>query len=141
MCLITDQLKPRRIKENLLVFKMLKMDVDKKLYSPFLMYSSCQWTESVVKETSLVFVKSIIKECIFADTMSLDYYYAKYANSLYETKITEVSRGFSACISKARAKMLLGCENWVIKECIIPEGSEIFTDETELIISNKMMLL
>ena len=131
MCLVTRQRKPKILKKDLKVYKVLKSGND----SP---YNNYHWRKGQLETTKFSLKTGNGKNFCFADFQSLKKY-----NDL--SQCTEIGKGFHACMTKERAESvtpkIFTNENYEICEFLIPKGSEVYYDCTGLIVANQMMML
>jgi len=129
MCLITEQMKPEILKEDLVVYKCL--DGRNSIFYDY------KWTKNRMAKTN--FSSGKINTCkTFAGCYSDD-----IAERTYKKQnriLLCVHRGFHACLTFARA-MEYDYSGKSICEMKIPKSARVFKDSTGLIVSNKMMLI
>ena len=130
MCLVTRQRKPKILKKDLKVYKLLKEGN----FSPF---NSFRWNKTNLYKTMFCIQKGNGKDMCFADGKSKDKYFSL-------SQCTEISEGFHACVTMERAEELKIGVSWIIctiNEFLIPKGSEVYYDCTGLVVANQMMML
>jgi hypothetical protein len=129
MCLVTRQRKAKILKEDIKVYKMIE-DGNKSVFERF------TWTKGKLFTTKLGIEYGHGKDFCFADDV---------CNQMYSglNNCTGISSGFHACLTKERAKQfdIKWMNNIAVCEFLIPKGSEVFYDETDLIVSNQIMML
>lgn len=139
MCLVTRQIKPITTKKDLVVFKDVEEGFDnagicKSLYFYF------EWRKNVLNTTDLCVTRIRPYDFRPPDHNNPNNYFDGIAHLFYvkdKRKLTEVSNGFHAVLTKKR--LTQPCYSRV--KFLIPKGSLIFKDATGLIVSNQMMLL
>ena len=132
MCLVTRQIKPITTKEDLVVFKYVRINEDKSVWSCY--YPDEPWKKGELKTTELYSERRLPKGVITFD-YETDFVYKDAAFVKQDEFITSISKGFHAALTKKRLK------NLHCRKFLIPKGSKVFKDSTGLIVSNKMMLL
>lgn len=133
MCLITRQKKAKILKKDLIVFKFIKEN-------NFSSYHHFWWEKRRLYLQALS-PKSIANKCAYEG----DFSYADcQAQEKYEglTQCYHLSEGFHSCLTKQRAKKARPSEPFTkIVKFLIPKGSKVFYDATELVVSNQIMML
>ena len=139
MCLITNQINPIILKEDRIVYKKLKC-IDNILYSPFNYF---EWELNILYETKIKKtnnysyfdsedLKHIIKITGKLDMLDLKTFIKK-ANFI------SLGEGFHSFDSYFRAMSSRTCGISLYK-CIIPKGSEIYYNPSNLVVSNKIII-
>lgn len=132
MCLITRQKKPRITKRDRIVYKYVHIDPDGSIWSYFI--PGFKWRNGRVRQHKLgISSNTPLGSHKFDGIVAAAY--MKYLDK----KVTVVSTGFHAATTKKR--LTVTRNDAPIRKFLIPKGSEIFTDITGLIVSNKMRLI
>lgn len=130
MCLITEQLRPIKIRKDLTVFKVVTKEING--FSPWNEYYEFDY------RLNTLYTESIGADNIpdsYADQIVIENY--PYWRS---EELTHVHSGFHSALTIDRISNFCGWENTVRVKCIIPKGSLIYKDKTGLIVSNKIIL-
>ena len=133
MCLVTRQRKPKILKKDLKVYKVLR-EGSRSKYQNFL------W-EPEISHKEIIHITDNKKwdRFQFCDDKTMDKYY-KLSGCI------EIDKGFHACCTKERAEGLsadprYSCIKEEVYAFLIPKGSEVYYDCTGLIVANQMMML
>lgn len=132
MCLITRQKKPRITKRDRIVYKYVHIDPDGSIWSYFI--TGFEWRNGRVRQQKLG-----ISSTTPLASHKFDAIVATAYLKHLDKKVTVVSTGLHAATTKKR--LTANKNHAPIRKFLIPKGSEIFTDITGLIVSNKMMLI
>lgn len=121
MCLITRQKEPLIAEEDITVYKILTGRRAAIYY--YFKY-----------EKDLLYV-TVMQKAL--DIMPAD----SYVMATYHTSkdIISIGEGFHACTTIGRAEMLRGVGEYIFK-ATIPKGSLYYKDETDLIVSDKIII-
>jgi hypothetical protein len=130
MCLITEQKKPIKIREDMTVYKNFRFGENKESFKPW----------------NYIFKYSYKLNNLHAEEMTYDNCFQSWTDGITAEKYhdakreeyTHVHKGFHSASTYKRAGDLaqVGC----IIKCIIPKGSLIFKDKTGLMVSNQIIL-
>jgi hypothetical protein len=128
MCLVTKQKEAIVTTKDMIVYKLLTWNLKSLTYK-------FQWEINKLENTSL----TIKPFCIYTDAMD---YMAKRIYKIMDLTLDDkhlysITTGFHAAMTKVRA----GDYGYTCYKALIPAGSEVFFDETGLIVSNQMMIL
>jgi len=136
MCLITKKL-PEILKEDLIVYKLLRDD----LTSIFQCYP---YTLGVTygKQT---LIANIEIEYFFANNAANEYYSAKndpdyVRQNLEQFNLFGYSKGYHFYVSKEKAIRCMYL-HYILVECIVPRGSTIVYDSTELGVASQIKII
>ena len=130
MCLVTRQRKPKILKRDLKVYKVLKEGGYSK-------YTNFCWTPKELCKENIHTTGNRGKDMKYCDSKAMDVYWRL-------SGCIEIDRGFHACCTKERARKLLamfGFTEESVCEFLIPKGSEVYYDCTGLVVANQMMML
>ena len=137
MCLRTYQKEPEILEEDLIVYKQLEC-INDDLVSPYQRNEIIlddpiyfKWTLNVLYQTKIE--QTMDKQ--FADWTSQKH----YTNFWDDESLLSYGPGFHSYNSKDRIKKLHG--DFITFECLIPKGSEVYRDETGLLVSNQLIVL
>jgi hypothetical protein len=136
MCLVTEQKKPIKLKEDMTVYKIL--GIRDRGYSGF--NFEFDYRLGCVHETEMRFDNN--SNTIWDS--AVEYTYKDWENGEY----THVHNAFhSATEERKRALLMtmksnkaLSFDDFVLSKCTIPKGSLIFKDKTGLIASNQIII-
>ena len=131
MCLITEQKRAKRIKEDMIVYKILTLDGS-------VLRSKYMWNfiYEIGKEYKTKITKQPYNNHILFDTYVSSHYFYEAINENY---LYAVEKGFHSCLQKERAAFHKIKDDKVFK-CIVPKGSLVFKDATGLIVSNRIII-
>jgi hypothetical protein len=127
MCLITEQKEPTILSEDMIVYKILTRHVfTHELVSPF---RSFKWDLGKLYSTNITQKEiDLLSDAEFFDRDAKEPYYMLYS------QLYEYSTGFHSFKTKDRARY------YIVFECTIPAGSEIYEDKSGLIVSNQLII-
>lgn len=137
MCLITIQNDPCIAQEDLIVYKSFLKNTDENIFkTPFQFFTyeinKLYETEiKLVKKTEFIGIEAFDNDSI--DKSKLDFDVHKYINV--------ISNGFHSLKYPDRIDTdSIGLFGLKIVECIVPKGSFYYTDNSGLIVSNKIII-
>lgn len=126
MCLLTRQKKPIILKEDKIVYKLLRGDMTA-------IYQNFSYSFDKVYKTD-IFIGS--DNSAFDDIAMKRYRVNAYGN--LKPNVISIAKGFHAFTSIARIKKSYVCHK--IYKCTIPAGSEYYKDTTGLCVSNQIII-
>lgn len=132
MCLITAQKEAIILTEDLIVYKSFSSNL-------WALYQYFQYEINKLYKTELTFNDGKYNPCFDSMTarhLEIMYHSQWYSISLFNLGLIAVVEGFHSAATEDR----LGGE-YNIRRCLIPAGSEVFYDETGLIVSNQIIVL
>lgn len=132
MCLITAQKEAIILTEDLIVYKSFSDNL-------WALYQNFQYEINKLYKTTLTFDNGKYNPCfdsIAARHLEIMYNPQWYTISLFNIGLIAVVEGFHSAATEDR----LG-RRTNIRRCLIPAGSEVFYDETGLIVSNQIIVL
>jgi len=127
MCLITEQLEPEILEEDLKVFKILS----NKDCSPFYYY---KWIKGEMCETTLEVLHNVT--IYHPKAFYADYIVESEYRRIKHNFPTIVTRGFHSYTSFGRTCSMGRYLN--VKEFMIPKGATVYRDKTGVIVSDKI---
>ena len=138
MCLITEQKKAMRTKEDMIVWKVMNG-----VESP---YQGFVYEQGILYKTN---IKKDYENPCWADEISRKAYVGvgdlvisnAPETSWKEAGYVSIGEGFHSCISEERALTLKDFFTENIRSFLIPAGSLIYKDRTGLVVSNQIMML
>ena len=137
MCLITEQKKAIRTKEDMIVWKIVCVQGNHRVISP---YHDFEWEEGRLYKTRLAVSKKPIAydRVVQGEYNILPFQVGeKYLKDyLPDLGLKAIGEGFHAFTDEYRAD----CYR-TIRQFLIPAGSLIYKDKTGLIVSNQIMML
>lgn len=137
MCLLTYQKKAKRLKEDLIVYKIVRA-CDGKYESVF---NDFQWFKGVLEKTKM---KRGVDACCYDDA-STHYQRMVHVNGdlckILKPSVISISKGFHAALNKKRLQNNFSYGHEEILPFLVPAGSLVYYDDTGLIVSNQMMML
>lgn len=135
MCLITEQQIPCRTTEDKTVYKIITKETNN-ICRPVFMNTHFEYHIGRLEKTTLT-LSDDISERHFDYVVGTEYKLEKRRITDY----TIVTQGFHAMTTLDRAKNALDDEepSQFIAEFLIPKGSQIYTDKTNLIVSNQII--
>ena len=138
MCLVTTQRKAKITKKDLVVFKGVR-EFDGEIRS---LYHGFRYEENIPYARALKIERNPVEVVTVFDDIATTKYkpwkrdYEKSTKKAMNKIVTEISCGFHACLTKERVTD----KDYIIREFIIPKGSEVYYDATGLIVSNQIIL-
>lgn len=143
MCLITRQLEPVILTEDLTVYKK----INNKLSSSS---QNFQYEYGKLYETKFTKEEGKIHGyTVFDDKVFYHYFYwsdvvnpekDKYKAGYTGPDLISIAAGYHSFTTLKRANDCWRASDQIIVECTIPAGSEIYYDETGLAVSNKIII-
>ena len=135
MCLITEQKKAIRTKEDMIVWKNVREEYNGAVSS---VYRTFEWKEGEVYKTRMDLSQDPI--CYDFDVRR-EYGLIYIPNPSLQTTLSAlnlkaIGRGFHAFMDIDRAD-----DSEPIRQFLIPAGSLVYKDKTGLIVSNQIMML
>jgi hypothetical protein len=132
MCLVTDKLDKNIAKEDMVVYKILcrKMSFGEIIiHSPYIYfpYEINKLYKTEIKET---------KDFSYYDSQVGDYYFSSKNKKSFKS----FDEGFHSAKTVERLNDVWLKSGKSIYECIIPAGSEYYEDNTDLIVSNQIII-
>ena len=151
MCLITEQKEPEIIDQDLVVYKIVKTDLDKKTnkrvaWPVYYKMGGFRYTEGELNKTEMI-KKSGDNNISYFDGMVGDHLAEKYKiapnfpGALEQLVrigvIAAIGQGFH--FGTTRRRFCVTDPNLSISRFIVPAGSEVYFDETGLGVSNQII--
>jgi len=136
MCLITEKL-PEILKEDLVVYKLLHEDLTS-------IFNSYQY-----KYNDLCLLIELIPNCeedyLFANFVANRYYSAdndpqETLDNLERFHLFGYNKGYHFYITKEKALQSAYIDTYILVECIVPRGSTIVYDSTELGVASQIKI-
>ena len=142
MCLVTKQRDPILTTEDIVCYKIVRENIShNKNTHPFSsMYNYFDWMLNKAYYTPLsVYETDRASNCNFYDYVARTQFdNPNSKNCLF----SEISDGFHAMLTYDRAARTTDFDdNEVVVECLIPKGSSIYKDKTDLVVSNKIIMV
>jgi len=132
MCLITKQKEAIILTEDLIVYKSFRANL-------WALYQNFKYERNKLYKTGLTFDKGSHVPCF--DVQNANYLCRVYGDDWYDNSLEKLGLiGVIEGFHSARTKHRLSSAH-IIYECVIPAGSEVFFDETCLVVSNQIMIL
>lgn len=139
MCLITEQKKPKRVKEDMIVYKTgyAHYNSNGNLEEVNAVFNFFNYLPHQLYETKFSFINPASREAIgYDDEVNLAY---GNRNERSTKNLLVVAKGFHSAKNIERLKQSSNhCGHKF--ECIIPKGSLIYEDKTGLIVSDKIII-
>lgn len=129
MCLITEQKRAKILKEDLVVYKMLRVSGD----------NIFAWMQAFQYEFGFLHKTKMAVDNIAQSAMDDDVVNAYDLDSFLDnsTHLTHVHLGFHFATS---IKRFSGYDESIFK-CIVPKGSRVYFDKTGLGVSNQIKII
>lgn len=138
MCLITEHTEPRVLDKDMVVYKKLRKTASKNI---FISDVFCfQYVLNKLYETDMV-VSDGTQQCF--DAVATKVYGTAKERMLDSNNLISVSNGFHSAKNIKRYLVegsFCRASSEVIVKCIIPKGSLIYEDATDLVASNKIII-
>lgn len=131
MCLLTYQKEPIILKEDKVVWKLLKEDLSAS-------HTDFKYTLGVLNKQAIKFTTATIR---FDDEQIM---YQDESGKLLPN-VVSIGEGFHSFYSEEYIDLILAryttCRNWCKFKAIIPAGSEYYEDETGLCVSDQIIIV
>ena len=147
MCLITRQQEPIILKEDLEVYKVIRLS-EKGVYKSFF-YGDFEYELNKLYSTTILQTEDVDKVRAFDNEVEKTYNIAGSGFDSYKGVIKELKnktlftygQGFHSIVGRENTKRKEPrylCRR--IVKCIVPKGSEVYYDETGLCVSNQIIV-
>ena len=144
MCLITKQTKSTILTEDMIVYKKI-MSIQEGLYSCLFNF---QWELGKLYQTTIeesdeftfhdrLSKHTMLRFCGMSENNIKTTHHSDLKDFLIENAAKCYGAGFHSATYKSRLKLF---RRQYVYECTIPAGSEIYNDNTGLIISNQIII-
>lgn len=133
MCLITRQKKAIVTTADMIVYKVVSTSLSS-------IYYKFQWEVGVVYQQKLSIGSFIVNHTKCYDDLVEEVYKLVFSVRKTYGDLIVINEGFHSFISTLRTIGTLWVDRKLVR-CLIPAGSEVFFDETGLVVSNKLMIL
>jgi hypothetical protein len=138
MCLITRQMQPLIAENDMIVYKILRVN----LQSPYWYF---RYEQNKVYKTEILDAPS--NKCTVFDNREFEFLKKEKIDWANEEWIKEnketircISAGFHAATTPGRLNNTVWELTEILFKCTIPKGSEYFEDGDELIVSNQIII-
>jgi hypothetical protein len=145
MCLITNQTEPIILEKDLFVYKFCKKE-NNKIKPYFYDKSKLIYKKNVLNIENIKNSSDDYRRTEFFDRTAKNYLFENSNPSIYDlesmiesNKLKSISSGFHFIASKQRIKLCNNYEHLKVYTFIIPKGSEVYFDASELGVTNKIM--
>ena len=139
MCLITKQSEPIILREDLKVYKILLFRHGKNALSSFQRFEyelGKLYNTKIERSEDIFAYDDIANKKYYNGTRSLD-----TRNIFYRDSLNSYGAGFHFIKTLKRCNRKELYEDECIYKCIIPKGSEVYFDETDLGVADQIIIL